>query len=95
MVEMLKSVFRIDMDYSARRLAQKYLQVIDPDYYEWETHILFDDAFELGDNEEEEQVKKYELSFFFIFDRKKRIVYTYIHNETMIRFYLLRLLTAL
>ncbi len=56
MIEMLKSIFRIDMDYSARRLAQKYLQVFDPDYYEWETHIFFDDAFELGDNDEEEQI---------------------------------------
>ena len=44
------------MDYSARRLSQKYLQVVDPDYYEWETHILFDDAFELGDNDEDEQI---------------------------------------
>jgi chitin synthase len=56
MIEMLKSVYRIDKDYSARRLALKYLQVVDPDYYEWETHILFDDAFELGHNDEEEQV---------------------------------------
>ena len=32
------------------------IQVIDPDYYEWETHIFFDDAFELGNNDEEEQV---------------------------------------
>ena len=56
MMEMLKSIFRIDKDYSARRLAQKYLQIVDPDYYEWETHILFDDAFELGDNDEEEQI---------------------------------------
>ena len=29
---------------------------MDPDYYEWETHFLFDDAFELGDNDEEEQI---------------------------------------
>ena len=56
MIEMLKSLFRIDLDYSARRLSQKYLQVVDPDYYEWETHVLFDDAFELGDNEEDEQI---------------------------------------
>jgi chitin synthase len=59
MIEMLKSVFRVDMDYSARRLAQKYLQVIDPDYYEFETHFLFDDAFQVGDTDkgqEEEQV---------------------------------------
>ena len=27
MIEMLKSIFRIDLDYSARRLSQKYLQV--------------------------------------------------------------------
>ena len=56
MIEMLKSLFRVDMDYSARRLAQKYLDYVDPDFYEWETHILFDDAFELGNNEEEEQI---------------------------------------
>ncbi len=47
---------RIDMDYSSRRIAQKIFKVIDPDFYEWETHILFDDAFELGDNDEEEQI---------------------------------------
>ena len=48
--------YRVDMDYSARRLAQKYMDIVDPDFYEWETHILFDDAFELGDNDENEQV---------------------------------------
>lgn len=56
MMEMLKSLFRVDMDYSSRRLAQKYMDIIDKDFYEWETHILFDDAFELGDNEENEQI---------------------------------------
>ena len=30
--------------------------VVDRDFYEWETHIFFDDAFELGDNDEEQQV---------------------------------------
>jgi chitin synthase len=43
-------------DYSDRRLSQKYLGVVDRDFYEWETHIFFDDAFELGDNDEEQQV---------------------------------------
>ena len=33
---------------SKRRLAQKYLGMNDPDYYEWETHIFFDDAFKKG-----------------------------------------------
>ncbi len=44
--EMLKSIFRIDEDYSARQIAMKVLNVTDPDYYEWETHIFFDDCME-------------------------------------------------
>uniref|UniRef100_A0A158R449 chitin synthase n=1 Tax=Syphacia muris TaxID=451379 RepID=A0A158R449_9BILA len=46
---MLKSVFRLDEDQCARRNAQKYLKVIDPDYYEFEAHIFFDDAFDIND----------------------------------------------
>ncbi|XP_046403163.1 chitin synthase chs-2 isoform X1 [Ischnura elegans] len=56
MIEMLKSILRLDEDQSARRVAQKYLRVVDPDYYEFETHIFFDDAFELADEDEEENV---------------------------------------
>ena len=44
------------MDYSARRLAQKYLGIVDQDYYEWETHIFFDDSHEVGNNPDEDQV---------------------------------------
>lgn len=36
MRKMLNSIFRMDSDQAARRLAQKYLQVVDPDYYEFE-----------------------------------------------------------
>ena len=36
-VEMLKSLFRMDEDQSARRVAQKYLKVVDADYYEFES----------------------------------------------------------
>jgi len=36
MMTMLKSVLRMDEDQSARRLAQKYFEVVDPDYYELE-----------------------------------------------------------
>ncbi len=43
-------------DQSARRLAQKYLNIVDPDYYELETHIFFDDAFEMSDDDEDEVV---------------------------------------
>uniref|UniRef100_A0A914R1G3 chitin synthase n=1 Tax=Panagrolaimus davidi TaxID=227884 RepID=A0A914R1G3_9BILA len=46
---MLKSIFRMDEDQCARRNAQKYLKVVDPDYYEFEAHIFFDDAFDLND----------------------------------------------
>ncbi|XP_059481100.1 chitin synthase chs-2-like [Neocloeon triangulifer] len=45
MMEILKSIFRMDEDQSARRMAQQWLQIVDPDYYEFETHIFFDDAF--------------------------------------------------
>ncbi|KAI6178917.1 Chitin synthase [Aphelenchoides besseyi] len=46
---LLKSIFRMDEDQCARRNAQKYLKVIDPDYYEFEAHILVDDAFDTSD----------------------------------------------
>ena len=37
MREMLKSIFRMDEDQSARRISQKYLQIVDQDYYEFES----------------------------------------------------------
>ncbi|KAK3873993.1 hypothetical protein Pcinc_021038 [Petrolisthes cinctipes] len=56
MIEMLKSILRMDEDQSARRVAQKYLKVLNVDYYEFETHIFFDDAFEISDDNEDENV---------------------------------------
>ena len=53
-------------DYSDRRLSQKYLGVVDRDFYEWETQIFFDDAFELGDNEDEQQVRLHNVSLIVI-----------------------------
>ena len=43
MREILKSLFRIDDDYHARKLALQ-LYNRDEDFYEWESHIFFDDA---------------------------------------------------
>lgn len=40
MVEFLKSIIRLDEDQCARRVAQKYLRVVDPDYYEFESKYL-------------------------------------------------------
>ncbi|CAG9860406.1 unnamed protein product [Phyllotreta striolata] len=45
MVEFLKSILRMDEDQSAHRLVREYLEYNLPDYYEFETHIFFDDAF--------------------------------------------------
>nr|QPN96974.1 chitin synthase 1 variant a [Riptortus pedestris] len=60
MMEMLKSILRMDEDQCARRVAQKYLRVVDPDYYEFETHIFFDDAFEISDvNDDWAQVNRF------------------------------------
>ncbi|XP_022241118.1 uncharacterized protein LOC106458718 [Limulus polyphemus] len=56
MIQMLNSVMRMDEDQSARRNAQKYLNIVDPDYYEFEVHAYFDDAFELSDDNDEEMV---------------------------------------
>ncbi|KAF8790062.1 Chitin synthase chs-2 like protein [Argiope bruennichi] len=56
MLQMLKSVIRMDEDQCARRNAQKYLRIVDPDYYEFEVHIFFDDAYELCDDDDEEMV---------------------------------------
>ncbi|KAJ8974097.1 hypothetical protein NQ317_011616 [Molorchus minor] len=60
MIEFLKSILRMDEDQSARRVAQKYLRVVDPDYYEFETQIFFDDAFEISDlNDDDTQVNRF------------------------------------
>lgn len=50
MNQLLKSLFRMDEDQCARRHAMKFLQVTDVDYYEFEAHVLFDDAFEDDDH---------------------------------------------
>ncbi|KAK3096905.1 hypothetical protein FSP39_004615 [Pinctada imbricata] len=51
MSQLLKSLFRIDIDHSARYLAQRFYGIRDPDYYEFEAHIFFDDAMELSDDD--------------------------------------------
>ncbi|CAG9760021.1 unnamed protein product [Ceutorhynchus assimilis] len=45
MMEFLKSIFRMDEDQAAHRIVKQYLQYPDEGYYDWETHIFFDDAF--------------------------------------------------
>jgi chitin synthase len=52
MLQLLKSTMRLDIDQSARRKAQEYFGIKDPDYYEYEGHIFFDDAMEENENGE-------------------------------------------
>jgi chitin synthase len=60
MIEFLKSIIRMDEDQCARRVAQKYLRIVDPDYYEFETHIFFDEAFEISDHSDSDiQVNRF------------------------------------
>ncbi|KAL8565048.1 hypothetical protein ACOMHN_003424 [Nucella lapillus] len=54
MIMMLKSVFRLDADQSARKNAQLFFNITDPDYYEFEGHIFFDDAYQAHGLEESE-----------------------------------------
>ncbi|GAB1606839.1 chitin synthase chs-2-like [Argonauta hians] len=46
MMKLLKSIFRLDIDQCARRHARQYFQLIDPDYYTFEAHLIMDDAFD-------------------------------------------------
>ncbi|XP_050669980.1 chitin synthase chs-2-like isoform X2 [Leptidea sinapis] len=60
MMDFLKSILRLDEDQSARRVAQKYLGIVDPDYYELEAHIFLDDGFEVSDHSaEDSQVNRF------------------------------------
>ncbi|XP_063241844.1 chitin synthase chs-2-like [Bacillus rossius redtenbacheri] len=62
---MIKSLLRLDVDQAIRKFLQKDLDLVDPNYYEFETHILFDDAFETkkGDDAGERVVNKWVKEF--------------------------------
>ena len=44
MAQLLKSIFRMDRDQHGRKMAKKLLNITGPDFYKFETHILFYDA---------------------------------------------------
>ncbi|KAK7111424.1 hypothetical protein V1264_011059 [Littorina saxatilis] len=54
MNQVLKSLFRLDLDQCTRKHAYVFFDVVDPDYYEFEAHFFFDDAFEPHDDEDPE-----------------------------------------
>ncbi|CAD6197537.1 unnamed protein product [Caenorhabditis auriculariae] len=71
---MLKSIFRLDEDQCARRNAQKYLKVIDPDYYEFEAHIFVDDAFDVNEYGEP-QINKFVRQIVEVMDQAASAVH--------------------
>merc|ERR1712212_547376 len=75
MMEMLLSLFRIDEDYSARHLAHKYLNLLDQDYYNWETHILFDDAIKYNKEKDEKIMNTFVMSLITLMDQAGRDFY--------------------
>ena len=44
MLKLLTSIMRLDKDQSERQKQQRISDTIDPDYYEYEAHIFFDDT---------------------------------------------------
>ncbi|XP_036368106.1 chitin synthase chs-2-like [Octopus sinensis] len=58
MKAILTSLFRLDLDQSVRSYAQLF-DVVDPNYYEFEAHIFFDDAFEYSELENDFKVNSY------------------------------------
>ncbi|XP_054706710.1 chitin synthase chs-2-like [Uloborus diversus] len=56
MEQLLKSIMRMDGDQCSRRLLQEQLNWKDPDYYEMEAHIFFDDAFVISDEDDDKMV---------------------------------------
>ncbi|GFO14164.1 chitin synthase 3 [Plakobranchus ocellatus] len=54
MLQILTSIFRMDLDQVTRKHAFVFFDVVDPSYYEFEAHIFFDDAFEQHEDEEYE-----------------------------------------
>ncbi|XP_053409096.1 uncharacterized protein LOC123560719 isoform X2 [Mercenaria mercenaria] len=52
MLQLMKSLFRMDRDQCIRRHAEEVFQKEDKDFYDFEAHILFDDAMTLNDDEE-------------------------------------------
>ncbi|XP_050482557.1 chitin synthase chs-2-like isoform X1 [Bombus huntii] len=45
MNELIGSILRLDKDHCAMKVTQKYYKISINDYYELETHVMFDDAF--------------------------------------------------
>ncbi|XP_052803668.1 uncharacterized protein LOC128233850 isoform X2 [Mya arenaria] len=52
MIQLMKSIFRMDRDQNLRRMGEILAMKEDKDFYEMEAHIFFDDCMELDDDGE-------------------------------------------
>ena len=67
--------YRLDVDQCIRRNVQDHLEVDDPDYYEFEAHIFFDDAMEAhADDEYDYQVNSFVKLLVDTVDKGARLV---------------------
>ncbi|XP_076459203.1 chitin synthase chs-2-like [Babylonia areolata] len=81
MNQVLKSLFRLDLDQCTRKHAYVFFDVVDPDYYEFEAHFFIDDAFEPHDDEDfEYRANDFVKQFVRVIDRAASAVHrTQIH----------------
>ncbi|XP_071123865.1 chitin synthase chs-2-like [Mytilus edulis] len=63
MIQLLKSIIRTDEDQSARRNVTDQFVDYDPDYYEMQAHVFFDDAFKYDVEKESYTVNEYVRTF--------------------------------
>ncbi|KAL4229437.1 chitin synthase I [Mactra antiquata] len=52
MIQLMKSIYRMDRDQCIRKTAEELFGKEDKDFYDFEAHVLFDDAMTLNDDEE-------------------------------------------
>ncbi|XP_067661074.1 chitin synthase chs-2-like [Haliotis asinina] len=75
MLQLLKSIFKMDMDQYSRAQAQEILGVHDKDFYKMEAHIIFDNAFGHEEGEDKYLVNKYVKDFVSCINQAVREVY--------------------
>ncbi|KAH3703114.1 hypothetical protein DPMN_078143 [Dreissena polymorpha] len=52
MIQLMKSIFRMDRDQTFRKMAEDLNKKEDKDFYDFEAHIFFDDCMEMDDDQE-------------------------------------------
>ncbi|CAF0869648.1 unnamed protein product [Didymodactylos carnosus] len=71
---MSEMVLIMDIDQSARRQARDEFKVVDPDFYEMEAHVFFDDAFH-NNEKDQRTINSFVKEFFGAIDKAAGIVH--------------------